>query len=59
MDDIAAADSAPEFFSESLQGYCGISGAGFDLYRINSVFCFAVIGDNEVNFNVAAMLFLI
>lgn len=53
MDDIAAVDSAPEFLSESLQGYGGIPGTGLDFYGINSVFCFAVVGDNEVNFNVA------
>ena len=43
MDDIAAADPLLVFVSESQQGGCGITVAGFNFNRVHLVFRFTVI----------------
>lgn len=58
MDDIAAADPGFVFLPEFQQRVRCVACAGFDLNGVHFIFCLAVIGDNEVDFNVVALFLL-
>ena len=58
MDDIAAADPGFVFLPEFQQRVRCVACAGFDLNGVHFIFCLAVVGDNEVDFNVVALFLL-
>lgn len=59
MDDIAFADPALVFLPEFQEGLCSIVGTGLDLDGIHLVLGLAVVGDDEVDFDIVALLFLV
>ena len=58
MDDIAAADPGFVFLPEFQQRVRCVACAGFDLNGVHFIFCLAVVGDNEVDFDVVALFLL-
>ena len=59
MDDITAADPALILFFEFCQRSYGIIGTGFDLNGEHLILGFAVVGNDEVDLNVIALLFYV
>ena len=57
MDDITAADPALILFLEFGQRGYGIIGTGFDLNGEHLILGFTVVGNDEVDLNVVALLF--
>ena len=59
MDDIAFSDPAFILLPEAQQGLNRIVGAGFYFDGVHLILGFAVIGDDEVNFDIISLLFLV
>ena len=59
MDDIAFPDPALVFLPEFQKGLCSIVCTGLDLDGVHLVLGFTVVGDDEIDLNVVALLFLV
>ena len=59
MDDIASSNPAFILLPKPQQRFRGVAGAGFHLNGIYLVFHLAVVGYQEVDFNIVAPLFVI